>query len=83
MEGLEQMIFDIDRVYTQINANKLKIGDKVILADTLADLEKKVEVGTQISVLKQILSKRAMFRFCNENYTNCSLAYLVERGVRK
>lgn len=35
------MEFDVNKVYTAVNANELKVGDKVILANDLDTLRKK------------------------------------------
>lgn len=71
------MEFDVSRVYTAVNADELKVGSKVIVADTLADLEAKVEQGAELEILLGIEPDDRSYRFI-ANYVRSALAYLVE-----
>lgn len=74
------MIFDKSRVYTALNADELKAGDKVIVADTLSYLHRKVADGSDIEVLKAIRDDNCTARFGVEGGCFDLLAYLVERA---
>ena len=71
------MKFDVSRVYTAVNADELKVGSKVFLADTLADLKAKVEGGTEPVILRGIEPDDRLYRFMSL-YPRNALAYLVE-----
>ena len=74
------MEFDKSRVYTTLNAYKLRIGSKCIFADTLGALSAKVqrkEYKDFITILKRIYDDG----FCNRFDTGDDLfcfAYLIE-----
>ena len=72
------MEFDKSRVYTVLNADELRAGDKVIMADSLDFLRQEVEGGS-ISVLKGVLDDSHMRRFRATAEVEWALAYLVER----
>lgn len=71
------MDFDVSRVYTAVNADELKIGSKVIVADNLADLKAKVEADTEPDILHDIEPDDRLYRFIIEAHRN-AFAYLVE-----
>lgn len=48
------MKFDISRVYTAVNADELKAGDKVLVDDTVAGLRAQVEGKANAVVLQDI-----------------------------
>lgn len=78
------MEFDKTKVYTVLNADELKKGDKVFTANTLADLKKAVAAGTNIKVLDGILGENEFGRFSWYSVEQCfacssALAYLVEK----
>jgi hypothetical protein len=84
------MNFDKTKVYTAVNADELKAGDKVCVADNLFDLQHDVENECNLAVIKEIYSydKNYRFRvkFCNERndiYDAYYLAYLVEKAEEK
>ena len=82
------MKFDKNRVYTALNADELKPGDKVFLADTISYLKTLVRHEEHILEIDYIASEDSMSRFCfyskenNETY-RYNLAYLVERAEKK
>lgn len=82
------MKFDISRVYTAVNAGKLCVGDKVIVADTVKDLKENVNtfLGDCLT-LTEIGDEDEERRFYeNETHSipsSWALAYLVERGTRE
>lgn len=76
------MKFDKSRVYTSLNADELKAGDKVIVADCLDSLKFEVEKGAVIQELESIQNEMNDFRFVIERY-QYNLAYLVERAKEK
>jgi hypothetical protein len=78
----EKMEFQRERVYTALNADELKPGDKVIVADNLADLKKEVEKGN-VHEIEDILSDCVNERFGVCGMANYALAYLVERAEPK
>lgn len=83
------MEFDKSRVYTALNADELKVGDKVYVADSLSDLKRLVEMNMSNCErkLKAIRKDYEINRFVVENpdfneYAY-NLAYLVERAEEK
>lgn len=70
------MEFDVSRVYTAVNADELKVGSKVIVADNLADLKAKVEQDTKPATLQGIEPDDRLYRFLTI-YPRNALAYLV------
>lgn len=79
------MEFDKSRVYTALNADELKVGSKVVLADDLANLKYCVEHNNKddiIDILVEIRSEAHDCRFANE-CTAWALAYLVSEPEEK
>lgn len=76
------MEFDKSKVYTAINADELKIGSKVILADALEELKVNVECNRNNFILKDIRPENASARFYDGVYA-WYLAYLVEEPEEK
>jgi hypothetical protein len=76
-----KMEFDKTRVYTALNADELKPGDKVIVADQLAVLKQRVQEAKEYSVvvLKKINGEDWGRRF-GLTMSDHALAYLVERA---
>ena len=73
------MEFDKSRIYTSVNAEELKPGDKVIVADDLQSLKEYVlSLDKHITTLDTICGEYAMQRFCADADIY-ALAYLVER----
>ncbi len=78
------MKFDKSRVYTVLNADELKAGDKVIVADDLVFLKALVERGSSLNTINEIYDENCQCRFAVEGYDYVySLAYLVERAEEK
>lgn len=75
-----EMEFDKSRVYTALNADELKAGDKVIVADQLAVLKQRVQEAKKDSaiVLRKINGEDWGRRF-GFTMSDFALAYLVER----
>ena len=73
------MEFDKSRIFTAINADELKVGDKVIVGDCLGSLKNEVELGAHVHQLKGIRDEMNDYRFVTEGYPY-NLAYLVERA---
>lgn len=76
------MEFLKERVYTALNADELKVGSKVYLADNLADLRHIVETDYKAMTLSSINPESFQCRFC-EGITGYALAYLVEEPEEK
>ena len=75
------MTFDKSKVYTALNAEKLKVGSRCIFADTIQDLRKKVEnddVQRYVHVLTDIRDDSEAERFEEDDYIAHVLAYLIE-----
>jgi len=73
------MKFDKSKVYTALNADELKVGSKVYLADNLADLRNQVEADRETTILSSISPDNHQCRFCFcEGVTGYALAYLVD-----
>ena len=60
------MQFDKSRVYTALNADELKIGSKVILADRLSLLKRWVKNDDKPSVLYAVTTEEDTYRFASE-----------------
>ena len=73
------MEFLRERVYTSLNADELKAGDKVIVANTLKDLKSAVDTALYVYELTDILTESSEDRFF-ANDRCYLLAYLVERA---
>ena len=70
------MEFDKSRVYTALNAEELKIGSKVVVADTLRDLKERVE-GGYVQTLTNIRDDDCINRFEVDSSSIYSIAYLI------
>ena len=75
------MEFDKSKVYTALNADELKIGSKVCLADSPAGLEDAVKTD-DVEILEKIESASWGARFFNGK-AHWHLAYLVEEPEEK
>ena len=69
------MEFDKSRVYTALNADELKVGSMVILADNLESLKMQVETNALPQRLNSISHTGFSLRFVGN--TNYNLAYLI------
>lgn len=81
------MKFDISKVYTKENAEELRPGDKVLVADDFLWLKNKVIYNNlpdiEPDVIKAILGKEAIGRFAivdPEYNSKWEFAYLIEKG---
>jgi len=74
------MEFDKSKVYTQLNADELRPGDRIICADTLSYLKRKISSDDYyVSTIKEILDETKHKRFKTTSDISWVLAYLVER----
>ncbi len=74
------MEFNINKVYTAVNANEVPIESKCVFADTLGALSAKVEgkeIQNFITTLKRIYNDGSYDRFYNGDDLFC-FAYLIE-----
>lgn len=74
------MEFDVSRVYTAVNADELKVGSKVLVADNLEELRTKVELDAKAEVLLGIEPDNRLYRF-RVHYARSALAYLAEAPI--
>ena len=76
------MEFDKSRVYTSVNADEVKVGSKVIVADSLGLLKRLVELSDKANIhkLTKIIDCNAQCRFKVDNGYDCEyvLCYLLE-----
>lgn len=84
------MEFDKSRVYTSLNADKLKVGSKVIVADSLGMLRTRVEnLKTKedeknlITTIRGIKDENYQHRFVEQDNVFWNLAYLVAEPEEK
>lgn len=82
------MVFDKSRVYTALNADELKVGSKVIIANTIGNLKELVEQNmAELSDLTRIDSVYSDKRFVVNEDTDrvCafSFAYLISEPEKK
>lgn len=77
------MEFQKERCYTAVNADQLKVGSKVIVADALAVLKAKVEetdgncCGKNVNQIESILNEEFCERFEVTGNIFYALCYLV------
>ena len=72
------MNFDKSRVYTALNAEELKVGSKVIVADSLLELKENISNLRLIKIFEEFKLERGGHKFlCDDGFTY-HLAYLVE-----
>lgn len=72
------MEFDINKVYTAVNANEVKIGSIGFGASTLEDLKKYVDDYRRYTTIVKILSEKSIDRFSTERGFDYNLFYLIE-----
>ena len=80
------MEFDKTRVYTALNADELKVGSKVVLADSMKDLREKVEFAERCTVsLSDVDPENYLRRFVSggENFGLCYLISELEENKLK
>jgi len=65
------------RVYTMLNADKLKVGSKVIVGDNLAELKECVIKHRLPKIIKKVESEDVEHRFMCKDDFHYALAYLV------
>lgn len=79
------MEFIESRVYTALNAGELSPGDKVFVADSLAELRRMVQDDREPVKLLAVEDDSYIYRFKVMTPLNgpvgCTLAYLVEGGL--
>lgn len=74
------MDFDKSRCYSALNADELKPGDKVVVADDLVTLKRCVKDNSPIDTIRMIGEEDYIYRFgVKDNTATFALAYLVER----
>ena len=72
------MKFDKNRVFTPVNANELKIGSKVFVADSMHALKIDVEYEANTTILEGVHDDSYEKRFITHDQDDRILAYLVE-----
>ena len=78
------MEFDKSRVFTSVNADELKVGSKVVVADTYDGLKAKFNRTASVAVLSEVLSSDYRDRFIIEGYScHFNLAYLISEPEEK
>jgi hypothetical protein len=75
------MKYDESRVYTALNADELKLGSEVIVADDMMELKHRVKTGSKIETLYEILDESSEYRFVTSS--RWALAYLVSEPDEK
>ena len=79
------MEFDESKVYTPINADKVKIGSKGYYADNLKTLKERVDSHSErwLGKVDKIYDTDSTYRFAIKNNTKFVLFYLVEEPEEK
>lgn len=78
------MDYDETRLYTVVNADKVKIGSKGYFADTLAALKQKITDNLPLEELTQVFSEESSARFLSsKKILSFFLFYLVEKPKEK
>ena len=76
------MEFQKERVFTALNADELKLGSQVILANSISELKAKLENGGYVRILEEIFGEYYRDRF-GINKNAYSLAYLISEPEEK
>lgn len=74
-------MLDKSRVYTALNADKLKVGSKVIVADTLLELKECILKHKLPKILNKIEPENFEYRFLCDDGFHYSLAYIPEKQM--
>lgn len=77
------MEFDKTRVYSAYNADEVKVGSKGYFADSISDLKKKVDEGSELLTLTKIYGEESATRFSISTISSYILFYLVEEPEEK
>lgn len=79
------MEFDINRVYTALNADEVKVGSKVVCANTIKDLKRKVAENeiTEIKGIKDDCYENRFSAWLDDDLLGYALAYLVSEPEEK
>ena len=72
------MEFDISKVYTALNAEEVKAGSKVVLANTLKKLKEDVK-DERFDTLESVIGEDQSERFVREGGISFALCYLVDK----
>ena len=76
------MEFDKSKVYSAKEADELKIGSEIIVADTYGDLKQNVLSGEEPRNLLKILDEYSQYRFQASDGVLYALAYLVSEPAK-
>ena len=77
------MEFDKTRVYSAYNADEVKVGSKGYFADSISELKKKVDEGSELLTLTKIYGEESATRFSVSPISSYILFYLVEEPKEK
>lgn len=77
------MEFDKTRVYSAYNADEVKVGSKGYFADSISELKKKVDEGSELLTLTKIYGEESATRFSISSISSYILFYLVEEPKEK
>lgn len=81
------MEFDESRVYTSLNADKVKVGSKGYFAETLDYLKKSVKYEYTTKTLIEVNDETMVYRFKRDKYedgvVDWNLFYLVEEPPKE
>lgn len=76
------MEFDKSKVYSAKEADELKIGSEIIVADTYGDLKQNVLSGKEPMNLLKIFDEYNQYRFQASDEVPYALAYLVSEPAK-
>lgn len=77
------MRFSKTRVYSACNADEVKVGSRGYFADSINELKKKVDEGSELLTLTKIYGEESAARFSVSPMSRCILFYLVEEPKEK
>lgn len=79
------MDFDKSRVYTALNADEVKVGSKVVCANTIKDLKRKVAENeiTEIKGIKDDCYENRFSAWFDDDLLGYALAYLISEPDEK
>ncbi len=77
------MDFDKSKVFTALNAEKVKVGSKGYGSDTIEDLKHKVITGGKLLELTEIRGEDSILRFIGGLSQSYALFYLIKEPEEK
>jgi hypothetical protein len=75
--------FDKSKMFTALNADELKVGSKVYVAETISTIKELVEEEIYLTTIKEVMPENCMRRFRTAYGSDYPLAYLIQPPEEK